>query len=150
MTIIVNKIEEFKFPENKTKKFVSDTYVKSIVVYPSDTFNIEVFDENYIYKKCIKEEKQQMPCHFLINTEGKIIQLLDLKNTGEVKVYLDQDSWYICIVGGINALGKREANYNDKQIASLNWLIGEIENKNGEKFKRLLWGDSLVAMRLVN
>lgn len=146
--MITNKVENFKFPAKKSKKFVSESYVKSIVVYPTETFNLEVFDENYIYKKAIKEEKEQMPCHFLIKNSGEIVQLIDLENIGDVKVYLDQDSWYICIVGGLNSLGKKEANYNEKQIESLNFLIKELEKRGGPKFKRLLWGDSLIAMRL--
>ena len=146
--MIINKTEHFTFQNKKTKKFVSESYVKSIVVYPSDTFNLEVFDENYLYKKALKEEKEQMPCHFLIKANGEIVQLIDLQNIGDVKVYLDQDSWYICVIGGLNSLGKREANYNEKQIESLNYLIKELENRGGTKFKRLLWGDSLIAMRL--
>ena len=135
-------------PDIPLKKLVSASYVKSIVVVPAKTLNTIDYSALWLQNHMLLCQKNQYPYHFYIDTTGAVFQLLPLDCAGEVLSYLDQDSWYIGVAGGQDHRNEEVVNFNEKQIIAIENLIAFLAKKQKNLFKRFLFKNSVIALRI--
>lgn len=66
--------------------------------------------------------------HYVIRRDGTIENGRPITEAGAHAINYNAASIGICLVGGLNAAGKAECNFTEKQWQSLNKLVADIEH----------------------
>lgn len=67
--------------------------------------------------------------HYVIKRDGTVEPGRDETHVGAHEPRVNQVSVAICMVGGVNAQGKAEANFTDAQFVSLERLLTELRGR---------------------
>lgn len=76
--------------------------------------------------------------HFVIRRDGRIEKGRPIGEVGAHASGHNTGSIGVCLVGGINAAGKPEANYTPQQWEALRQFIADLKTAHGVKSERII------------